>query len=569
MGCGRVGAGGGLIGYRDPASCASPRMQLTFDISHHSIIGRAGIHWRRRDSRESRLGISISSLFLPSYQSRREESSSAIAKKMLKPQQPLWLHPVSKPPAFVLSQRRFLHEQSLRKVSTTASTDHDSFMTPSVSPTSPIISQPSRPLSLLPFPTLLRSYALTALSSYPLLLTPSLRLLSFVAHSPSALLSPDRNPILHWILKKTFYAQFCAGETPKEVQRTVRGLKGMGYKGVILAYGKEIVLEKGEKIQISSTAPSAEISADIGEEVNTWKEGTLKTVEMAEGGDFIGLKFSGAGRDAMRQLASKDSPSNAIEQATSEICNLAQKRGVRLLFDAEQHAIQGGIDAWTLRFQRRYNKTTAGKAVVYGTYQAYLRSTPTTLARHIAIAAQEEFTLGVKLVRGAYMASDPPDLFWSSKQDTDKAYDGIAEALLVRGWNSVLRPSKGENSEQIPEVAFVLASHNHDSVKKAMAIRKEQTDRGDEKIHMAYGQLMGMADEVSCELVMAAKAKRVIPFEKQDCAGPKAYKYLVWGSVGECLKYLVRRAEENRDAVTRAKGTRTALQTEIARRIWR
>ncbi|CAF9929595.1 MAG: proline dehydrogenase [Alectoria fallacina] len=488
---------------------------------------------------------------------------------MLKSQQSLRiLQHASKPPHLILTRCRFLHsDQSQRTISTTASTDPDTYAsTPAVTPTLPIISQPSRPLSLLPLPILLRSYALTALSSYPLLLSPSLRLLSLVAHSSSAFLNPDRNPLLHYLLKKTFYAQFCAGETKNEVQKTVKGLKCMGYRGVILAYGKEIVLEKGEKIDTSSSQ-SADPTAE--KDVHDWKEGTLQTVEMAEDGDMIGLKFSGAGRDAMRQLAAETLPSEAIEKATTEICDLAQARGVRLLFDAEQDAVQRGIDAWTLHFARRYNKTTLGKAVVYGTYQAYLRSTPMTLAKHLANAQQEGFTLGVKLVRGAYMGSDPRTLFWETKEDTDKAYNGMTEALLRRQWNGILKPSSGEKGGKIPaEVAFVLASHNHDSVQKAMAIRKEQTESGEVKIDLAYGQLMGMADEVSCELVMAAKARGAVTFEKTECAGPKAYKYLVWGSVGECLKYLIRRAEENRDAVVRAKGTRMALRMELGRRIW-
>ena len=351
----------------------------------------------------------------------------------------------------------------------------------------------------------------------------------------------------------------------EEVEKTVKGLKDMGYKGVILGHGKEIVLEKDNKIE-SYSAPSTDSEVQGAETVvQLWKEGNLQTVEMAEDGDFIALKFSGAGCDAMRQLAANLPPSKTIEEATSEICELAKARGVRLLFDAEQDLVQSGIDIWTIKFQSRYNKTTAGQATVYGTYQAYLRSTPATLSRHLAIAQQEGFTLGVKLVRGAYMASDPRHLFWSTKEDTDKAYDGIVAALIRREWNSVLKPSEAK----IPEVALVLASHNQETVRRATALRKEQDDKGESKIDMAYGQLMGMADEVSCELVMAAKAERgFAQFEKRNCVGPQAYKYAVWGSVGECLKYLVRRAEENRDAVTRAKGTRTALGAELSRRIW-
>ncbi len=339
----------------------------------------------------------------------------------------------------------------------------------------------------------------------------------------------------------------------------------MGYKGVILAYGKEIVLNKGEKVSTSSTDVEDQV---IEKEVQEWKEGTSKTVQMAEEGDFIGLKFSGAGRDAMSQLAAELPPSQAIEDATTEICDLAKARGVRLLFDAEQDAVQRGIDAWTIRFQKRYNNATLGQAMVYGTYQAYLRSTPATVAEHLAIAQREGFTLGLKLVRGAYMASDPRELFWNTKEDTDKAYDGIAEALIRSNWNSMLKPSSAESTGKIPAAALMLASHNHATVKKAINIRTEQRERGEPRIDLAYGQLMGMADELSCELAMAAKEASIAPYEKRDGSGPKAYKYLVWGSVGECLKYLVRRAEENRDAVIRAKGTRMALRSELGRRIW-
>lgn len=483
-------------------------------------------------------------------------------------QQSLRLLPSAiKPPHLCLIHYRFLHtDRSHRTISTTAPTDQDTYpSTPAITPTLPSIAQPSRPLSLLPLPILLRSYALTALSSYQSLLSPSLRLLSFVANSPSAFLNPDRNPLLNYLLKKTFYVHYCAGETESEVQKTLKGLKSMGYKGVMLAYGKETVLKKGQKIDLASTQ-SAGLTAD--KNVRDWKEGCLKTIQMTEEGDMVAFRFSGAGGDAMRQLAAETSPSQAIEKATTEICDLAQAKGVSLLFDAEQDAVQRGIDAWTIQFARKYNRMTPGKAVVYGTYQAYLRSTPTTLARHLALAKEEGFTLGVKLVRGAYMGSDPRGLFWSTKEETDKVYNGITDALLKKRWNSVLQPSTENKDERISsEVAFVLASHNHESVQKAMKIREEQTKKGDPKINMVYGQLVGMADEVSCELVMAAKKREVVPSEKTGREGPKAYKYLVWGSVGECLKYLIRRAEENGDAIVRAKGTRRALGEELWKRM--
>lgn len=80
-------------------------------------------------------------------------------------------------------------------------------------------------LSLLAFPTLLRSYLVSTVSSSPLLLAPCLRFLSLLAHSTSPWL--QRNPALQLILKQTFYKHFCAGETPAEVQRTAADLKSL------------------------------------------------------------------------------------------------------------------------------------------------------------------------------------------------------------------------------------------------------------------------------------------------------------------------------------------------------
>ncbi|KAL8720982.1 MAG: hypothetical protein Q9181_007803, partial [Wetmoreana brouardii] len=143
-----------------------------------------------------------------------------------------------------------------------------------------------------------------------------------------------------------------------------------------------------------------------------------------------------------QQLLKRLPPSTIISEATAAICEDAKAKGVRLLVDAEQYAMQDGIDQWTLDLQRKYNRN--GLAVVYGTYQAYLRSTPATLARHLTIAQSEGFTLGVKLVRGAYMASDPQHLFWDTKDETDRAYDGIAESLIRMKLNDILTPTNPE-----------------------------------------------------------------------------------------------------------------------------
>ena len=418
------------------------------------------------------------------------------------------------------------------------------------------------PLSCLPLTTLIRSYIITSVSSYPILLRPSLAALSFLAYSKSPIFSPDHNPLLRFILKKSFYAQFCAGERPAEIRRTIDGLQEMGYKGVILGYAKEVVLEGNDVATLDKATDCAEQERCNAEDVASWEKGTLETVELCKKDDFVALKFTGAGRQALQHLSKTIACAPQLEEAVHKVCQRAQERGVRLLFDAEQASLQEGIDNWTIHFMKRYNK--AKKALVYGTYQAYAKKTPQVLASHLEIAKEEGFVLGVKLVRGAYMGSDPRTLFWPTIEDTHKCYDGISEAILRRTYNAVLQPTPG-GSQTFPHVDFVMASHNAKSVEHARKIRDAQAETGTERIEFAYGQLMGMADNVSTELVQVAKERSELPEQRLDI--PRAYKYLVWGSVAECSKYLLRRAQENRDAVTRTVEARQALGKEVARRI--
>ena len=445
------------------------------------------------------------------------------------------------------------------------------------------VKEPS--LSILPLASVMRSLSVTAVTSFPFLLHPTLRLLSFLANSKMAFFDPERNPLLRQLLRTTIYAQFCAGETPPAVQSTVKGLKSLGFSGVILGYAREVVMDEDE---IKAARGEAALSPENGEsgatreirEVAAWKDGALKTVDLAEENDFVALKLSGAGRRALNHLLRGLQPSTELNKALEDICDRAKARNVRLLIDAEQQAVQHTIDVWILHFQRQYNRNFAPegipRALVYGTYQAYLLSTPSLLAQHMAVAQREGFVLGAKLVRGAYLTSDPQRLFHKTKKDTDEAYDSIAGSLITRKYGSVLEEDrvsllqgKVENTVGLtpgfPTVDLVLATHNRESVAKMRALRDEQSRRGEPMIEMAYGQLQGMADDISCQLVQESKDRnRTDSVISGEC--PKVYKYVVWGTVGECTKYLLRRGQENRDAASRTKDTRIAMLKELKRR---
>ncbi|KAK0657985.1 FAD-linked oxidoreductase-like protein [Cercophora newfieldiana] len=421
------------------------------------------------------------------------------------------------------------------------------------------------PLAVLPLTSVLRTLMTTTVSSSKLLLPPSLAIMSTLANSHSPALNPDRNPLLRFILKKTFYAQFCAGENAPEVRHTIASLKNIGFSGVILGYAKEVVLTEAQTRDLTSNGiGSAAAKECINTEIKPWATGTMETVMLASPGDFVALKFTGAGRQALYALSQRLPPSEALAIAIDQICELAASRGVRLLFDAEQQAVQAGIDDWTLEYMRRFN--TPQRAIVYGTYQAYLKSTPETLSRHLLAAQEGGFTLGVKLVRGAYLGSDPRHLIHDTKADTDVAYDGIAAALLQRNWAAPLRLPPNEKQKEntasaaFPNVNMVLASHNRASVLKARAL----LNSGKAQTEVAFAQLQGMADEVSCELVAGGSTNVETGVAEKKL---QAYKYLVWGSTGECMKYLLRRAHENRDAVQRTRSGRDAMRGEVVRRV--
>lgn len=444
-------------------------------------------------------------------------------------------------------QRRNIHS-SERRTSTVAD------LPGSMPPVAPQNMEPSRaPLSVLPLSMILRSLATTVVSSSPILLPPSLRIMVALAHAKSPILNPDKNPILRFFLKKSFYAQFCAGENAVEVRETIRRLKNIGFTGVILGYAKEVVLEGSDARDMSAAKLGQETARDIEKEINPWRDGTLETVRLAEPGDFVALKFTGAGSLALNQLKNRLPPSPHLSESIDAICQLARDRGVRLLFDAEQDMLQDGIDDWTMQFARKYNDSP-DTATIYGTYQAYKKACPAVVSRHLAEAQREGFTLGVKLVRGAYLGSDPRECFHDTKEDTDACYNNIAASILTRQWSPTVQ-GQGE----FPNVHIVLATHNVESVRRARAI----CDAGGAKSDIAFAQLQGMADEVSCELVEASQSAQK---ENANARPLPVYKYLVWGTTGECMKYLLRRAQENKDAVQRTRNGRDAMWAELVRR---
>jgi hypothetical protein len=104
----------------------------------------------------------------------------------------------------------------------------------------------------------------------------------------------NKNPFLRGILKSTFYNHFCAGENGKEVRSTIENIKNMGFKGVILTYAREIVVDASKEVSESSTTAAtteaSSLEAEQNPDIEAWRQGVLETVEMVGNGDILALK---------------------------------------------------------------------------------------------------------------------------------------------------------------------------------------------------------------------------------------------------------------------------------------
>ncbi|CAM1509727.1 Fc.00g000620.m01.CDS01 [Cosmosporella sp. VM-42] len=413
---------------------------------------------------------------------------------------------------------------------------------------------PAAPLSGLPTPVLLRSLLVNTISSKPYLLTPALALMSRLSTpGKSIVFNPDRNVLLHSILKPTFYKQFCAGETGSETRATMDHLQKMGFRGTILTYAKETVFDHHTNTQHGlGVGTEASNATQECENIAAWRKGTLKTVDLLQEGDQLAVKLTGAGPLVNEALAAGKLPPKQMMDALYEVADRCKDQKARILVDAESQHFQWGIMEVGLDLMDKYNRD--GYALIYNTYQAYLKSTKDTLSKHLAIASKEGFTLGLKLVRGAYLSSDERSLIHDTKQGTDDAYNSIAQGAL--------RQEIGEfgvkNGLPFPSVNLILASHNKDSVMAAHQLHQQRLKEGLPTVPVGFAQLQGMSDEVSFGLLQ---------LKRGGTGAPEVYKCSTWGGLGECLAYLVRRALENRDAASRTVDEFEALKAETWRRL--
>ncbi|KAG0635302.1 FAD-linked oxidoreductase-like protein [Tuber brumale] len=216
----------------------------------------------------------------------------------------------------------------------------------------PPIAASDYPLARLSTTSLLRAMLLHSITASPILCKFGTKLIMMNLNSLK------KGGLVKWGVDKTFYTQFCAGSTSTEITATISELRSLGLAGVILAYAREA--------EITDTAVSSESQS---QQIKQWLDGSLKTIACVEPGDYVAIKYSGAGPSSL-PLLNQHRPCFEFPElgdALLKICDSAKAKGVQILIDAEQASVQDGVHDWTLNLMRRYN--TDGRAVVYNTYQ--------------------------------------------------------------------------------------------------------------------------------------------------------------------------------------------------------
>ena len=262
-------------------------------------------------------------------------------------------------------------------------------------------------------------------------------------------------------------------------------------------------------------------------------------------------RASRAGADAFSasSLSLEENDLQRIDTCVRRMEHLAwqaKEEGARLMIDAEQSYFNPVIEAVTLDLQRSLNDAGATGAVVFSTYQAYRRDAAARLAADLERADREGWRFACKLVRGAYMNAEnalakqagAPSPIQPGVEATARNYVDCAKLLLSRA----------------PEVEVVLATHNQRTIEVLLPHLDQVAAKFPDWVaaNVSFAQLYGMSDNLTFSL---------------SRAGFPAYKYAPFGSVGDVIPYLVRRAQENSSVSQNARDERDTIARELWRRL--
>ena len=221
------------------------------------------------------------------------------------------------------------------------------------------------------------------------------------------------------------------------------------------------------------------------------------------------------------------------------VCKKAKENDVAILIDAEESWMQDAADNLVTKMMQKYNTE---KPIVYNTLQFYRHDRLAYLkAQHIH-AKENNYYLGYKIVRGAYMEKEndrAEELGYlspicKSKEATDVNFNNGLDYML----------------NNLDNMSLFAGTHNEESSYLLMKLMNEKGIKiNDDRVW--FGQLYGMSDHISFNLANL---------------GYNVAKYIPFGPVKDVMPYLIRRAEENTSVAGQTGRELTLLKKEKKRR---
>lgn len=314
---------------------------------------------------------------------------------------------------------------------------------------------------------------------------------------------------INGIIKNTIFKQFCGGESIDNCNQTINGLHKFKI-GTILDYSVEGKNNETDFIRVYKEAISNIKSAKNNEKIpfTVFKISGLARFELLENWDLNQSKFSDNDKQEFKSLKDR----------LQSLCDLAKELDVKIFIDAEESWIQNSIDFLVNELMRNYNQE---KVLVYNTLQMYRWDRLEYLQDCHKTAKQNNYLLGFKLVRGAYMEKErerAQKLSYSSPIQKDKASSDKDYNLALEYCNN-----------NIDSIAICAGTHNEKS-SLFLSELMSKNNIENKHPHVYFSQLLGMSDHIS--------------FNLSDL-GYNVAKYVPYGPVKDVIPYLIRRAQEN------------------------
>jgi proline dehydrogenase len=344
------------------------------------------------------------------------------------------------------------------------------------------------------------------------------------------------------LIRKTIFSQFVGGETLEETSFVAEKLGRFNVQ-VILDYGVEG--KAGEENFDHATDEFIKVIRYASTQKNI---------------PFMSVKLTGFSRFELLEKIDDNSVYGDIvrgkipfEKLTpdeksewervvarlNKICKIAAESNIGVLIDAEESWIQDSVDAVTMQMMQKFN---LHKAVVYNTAQLYRNDRLQFIKDSCRFAKENNFILGMKLVRGAYMEKERkraeelnyPSPININKQSTDDEYNAALEFCI--------HPQN--------KMHIVIGSHNElSNLLATQLMEKYQLPLNDLRIH--FSQLYGMSDNITFNLAKA---------------GCHVSKYLPFGPIKDVIPYLMRRAQENSSVSGQTGRELLLIKKELKRR---